>query len=245
MNRLGVVRGLVAAAILCAAPALAHAQQQFGQPPNTYTTWGTNNNTGSVDVTYFIGSGFNAMQTSLLRQAAATWNNSGSYVRLVEVAAPGNINLSSSNIGSFALYNLNMGTVTAQPGTFPDGNPWARITGPVTVNINDLTVFGGVVTYWDGNGLLAPSPQIDFQALALDVMGRAIGLGLSADPLSVMQPDASFSFSLPGNHTLSATDVAAINAVYGSPEPATLALFGIGLAVIGFSKKFRRATLGL
>src|SRR6185295_13968408 len=108
MTRVGVVRSLIAAAILFAAPALLHAQQQFGQPPNTYTTWGTDANTGRVDVTYFIGSGFNAMQTSLLRQAAATWSAGGSFVNLVEVGAPGNINLTTSNIGSFALYNLNM-----------------------------------------------------------------------------------------------------------------------------------------
>jgi hypothetical protein len=245
--RLGVgVQGLAVAAILFAAPALVHAQQQFGAPGNTYTTWGTNTNTGRIDVTYFIGSGFSAMQVNLLRQAAATWNSAGSYVNLVEVGVAGNVNFTTSNPGSFALYTLNMGTVTPQaPSTFPDGNPWSRITGPVQVNINDLTVFGGLVTYWDGNGLLAPSAQIDFQMLALDVMGRAIGLGLSVDPSSVMQPDGSYSFSTPGNHALSSTDLAAINAVYGSPEPATLALFGIGLAVIGFSKKLRRTTLGL
>lgn len=236
----------MAAAMLFAAPALVHAQQQFGQPPNTYTTWGTNNNNGRIDVTYFIGSGLNPMQANLIRQAAATWSNSGSYVNLVEVGAPGNVNFSSSNLGFFTLSSVTMGTVTPQVGTFPDGNPWAQITGPVTVQVNDLSAFGGALSYWDGNGVLAPTPpQIDFQALALDLVGRAIGLGISVDPASVMQPDGSFSLTNPGNHTLAPSDLAAINAVYGSPEPATFALFGIGLAVIGFSRKLRRTTLGL
>jgi hypothetical protein len=60
-----------------------------------------------------------------------------------------------------------------------------------------------------------------------------------------MQPDGSFLFSQPGNHSLSFEDVAAAQAIFGTPEPTTLALLGIGLAVFGLSKKVRRSTLGL
>ena len=75
MSVLAGVRGWMVVALLCATPALAHAQaQQYGQPPNTYVTWGGPSNATTIDVTYFIGTGFvgnqaNGDQASLINNS--------------------------------------------------------------------------------------------------------------------------------------------------------------------------------
>ena len=60
----------------------------------------------------------------------------------------------------------------------------------------------------------------------------------NTQPGSVMQ--GNFNSGVPGNHTLSALDVQAVNAVYGSPEPETWTLMGIGLALLAVTKLVRR-----
>lgn len=230
---------LLAAVLTLAAPAVLQAQQQqYGQAPNTYVTWGTNANVGRIDVTYFIGAGFNAARTNLIRQAAAQWSAAGSYVNLVEVgsAAAANIRLSMAPVGVAALSQITRTTVI-QPGTI-NGQPWARIQNPETIVVNSNFQF------WDGVGAQAAN-QYDFQAVMLDLMGYAIGLGFvnpGTDPTSVMQ--SAFTSGVPGNHVLSASDVASINAVYGSPEPETWTLMGIGLAVLGVMRFLRRGPAG-
>lgn len=231
MSRVGGIRALLAAAVVCAAPALAEAQsQQYGQPPSTYTTWGDNNiGTQYIDVTYFIGGGFTANQENLLRSAAAAWNGSGAAVRIAEVFAPGaDVDFSRALVPGFQLADVNITTVPGA-GTYPNGDPWAQIQPGATIIVNN-----GIAS-WDGVGAQA---GIDFEALALNLFGQALGLGLaSGDPTSVMQPDANYSFVAPGNQSLSPSDIAAIQAVYGTPEPATLALFGVGLLVLAFTKR--------
>jgi hypothetical protein len=125
------------------------------------------------------------------------------------------------------------------PTTYPDGRQWYQINGPLTITVND------VFPFWDGTGAPPSFFSIDQTAVALDLWGRALGLAPTGGPGSVMQPDGNFLFSVPGNHTLSIDDVTAVQTIYGTPEPTTLALLGIGLAVLGVSKKFRRTTLGL
>lgn len=239
MRRALVAPVLAAAAFLLAFPATASAQQQqYGQGGNTYVTWGGNTNSGRIDVTYFIGAGFTGNMPNLIRQAAAQWSAAGSYVNLVEVgsAAAANIRLSMAPVGVAALSQITRNTVI-QPGTL-NGQPWARIQNPETIVVNSNFAF------WDGVGAQTAA-QFDFQAVMLDLMGYAIGLGFvtaGTQPGSVMQP--SFNSGVPGNHTLSAQDVQAINAVYGSPEPETWTLMGIGLALLAATKLLRRGAAG-
>src|SRR5436190_185864 len=251
MKRLGLVQAGVAAAILFAAPSFVHAQtQQYGGPGgNTYATWGSQPPPVSqrVDLYYFIGPSVSGAQATVIQQAAAAWS-SVSGVNLIQspnvISNPISIFVNAANLGA------SIGTVTPlvvgstlstqQPTTYPDGRNWYQITGPLTITVNN------VFPFWDGNGV-PPGGffSVDQTAIALDLWGRALGLAPTGGAGSVMQPDGSFLFSQPGNHSLSTQDVAAVQAVFGTPEPTTLALLGIGLAVFGFSNKVRRSTLGL
>ena len=71
MKRVGL-SAAAAAAIVCAAWAPAQAQQQqYGQPGNTYVTWGTNT-TGQnvIDVTYFVGPSMTGNTGNLIRDGS-------------------------------------------------------------------------------------------------------------------------------------------------------------------------------
>jgi hypothetical protein len=236
MKRVGLSTA-IAAAILCAAWAPAHAQQQQYGQPGTYVTWGTNT-TGQniIDVTYFVGGGMTATQANLIRQAAAAWNNTGAFVHLVEVG---------SSVGANAVFQIgavppgtlfispNVPTTGVQPGLL-NGSPWVQINGQAVITLNSAIM----PLVWDGS---TPQPALywDFNTLALQMVGYALGLGpaFAGDPNSVMNPTVPFNtgFTAP-----TPADAASLLAVYGSPEPATFALFGVGLAALGFSRKFRR-----
>jgi hypothetical protein len=234
-NRMGL-----ATALLCLAPELAFAQQQqFGQPPNTYVTWGTNNRNTVVDVTYFIGAGFTANNVNLITSAATQWSQTGANIRLVEVASAGlaNITFTMANLGNTGhLSNVTTGArVTVSQGGTLNGNPWAMIQSQENITINSF------YPWWDGTG--PQGARYDFQAELLDVMGYGIGLGFvnaGTQLTSVMQP--TFTPGVPGNHSLSPADIASVQAIYGAPEPTTLALFGVGLSLVGLSRHRRGAS---
>jgi hypothetical protein len=251
MKRSGLLQAGMAAAMVFAASSLVHAQtQQYGGPGgNTYATWGTQPPPTSqrVDLYYFIGPSVSGPEATLIQQAAAAWSNAGSQVHLIQ--SPDTISHPISIFVNSAALILTPGTVTPlvagttltgpMPGTYPDGRSWYQINGPLTITVNNLFPF------WDGTGP-QPSPfAIDQTAIALDLWGRALGLSPTGGPGSVMQSDLSLLLNQPGNHALSGQDIAAVQAIYGTPEPTTLALLGVGLAAIGVSKKFRRSALGL
>lgn len=249
MKRLGLVQAGLAAAILLGASSLVHAQtQQYGGPGgNTYATWGNQPPPVSqrIDLYYFIGPSVSGPEATLIQQAAAAWSQV-SQVNLIQspdaISNPISIFVNAANLGA------SIGTVTPlvvgstltgpMPTTYPDGRNWYQINGPLTITVND------VFPFWDGTGV-PPGGffSIDQTAVALDLWGRALGLAPTGGAGSVMQPDGTFLFSVPGNHALSIEDISAAQAVYGTPEPTTLALLGIGLALLGVSKMFRR-TLG-
>lgn len=214
---------LSALMVLFLAGAASAQQQQFGQP-GTYVAWGNPPpNSATVDVTYFIGPGFTANQAALIRGAASAWDSAATGLRVIEVGSIGaaGLTVTFNNGGGFGTTTL---TTIPGVGTYPGGFPWQQI---IAANVN----LNGALNWWDGTGAI-PNGSRDFQAAILDLFGRGLGLGLAApaDTASVMQ--ANISPNIVGNHVLSPTDVASINAVYGSPEPATFGLFAVGLALV-------------
>ncbi len=69
----------------------------------------------------------------------------------------------------------------------------------------------------------AGAGEYDFFSVALHELGHSLGLGHSDVSGSIMEEGYA------GTHrTLHADDIAGIQAIYGVPEPATLALLGFG-----------------
>jgi hypothetical protein len=218
------------------AGAAAHAQQQYGDPTTFPGTYFTHRPAPLqvVDVTYFVGSGFSNPERSIITQAATIWNNSslGGQVRLVEVTSPGDINFSSVDLNDVTT-NLATRTLTSIPGAglYPDGTPWRQITS-VSIQIDSDPP--GPAPYFTGGG--SPAGRYNYLSLMLREFGIGLGLGFAtSDPLSVMDSNLT-----PGEQhlTLSPADVAALNTLYGTPEPATWALFGVGLlALVALRKR--------
>jgi hypothetical protein len=241
VRRFAPFRVWLTVAALAATPAVALAQsQQYGQtsPQNTYVTWGDNTPTNTVlDVTYFINPGFTTNQINLIHAAANAWSTNAIHmgVNLVIASSAATADIVWNNV-PLAGFQLSQNTfnTTAQPGTFPNGSPWVQLTS-VTLNVNS------VAPWWDGTG--PQFFQLDFASYVATLTGRALGLGtatLGTDLPSIMLPDSAYGFGFTFPDTPTATDIAALSAVYGTPEPSTLALFGIGLAAFGLSRLYRR-----
>jgi len=238
MKRVGL-SAAIAAAILCAAWAPAYAQQQQYGQPGTYVTWGTNT-TGQnvIDVTYFVSGSMTGNTGNLIRQAAQAWNNTGAFVHLVEVGSQAGADV-VYQIGAVPpgtlLVSPNVPTTGIQSGTL-NGSPWVQINGQVFITANA----GLMPLFWDGTGT-PPALYWDFYSIALQMVGFSLGLGaVPGNPNSVMNTTMSPVPLFPGFTGPTPSDAASLLAIYGSPEPATFALFGVGLAALGFSRKFRR-----
>jgi PEP-CTERM motif-containing protein len=84
--------------------------------------------------------------------------------------------------------------------------------------------------------------ELDFYSYMLREFGRELGLGLAlqagpnADPLSVMNPNIAAGTQ---SGPFTARDIAALQELYGTPEPSTWMLFALGLGVLGVVLKFR------
>jgi hypothetical protein len=231
--------------LFLAAPSVAIAQQQFGDPgnyPGTYLTYQTSPGQSPIDVTYYIAPGsFSPTEVTLIQQAAAIWSNptvTGTSLVLVEVTSPAGaqITLSSADLDDVT-FNLAQRTLNTSPGagTFPDGRPWRHIDSSIIVIDSDPP---GPPPYFIGGGNVPPS-RYDFRSLILREFGIALGLGFTTagDPNSVMD----LNLALGEQHrVLSPGDITAAQTLYGAPEPATWALLGIGLAIVGGSRKLRR-----
>lgn len=243
--RFSAVRVWMTLIILCSAPAFLQAQQQYGLPgtPNEYLTQSTSPPSGAtIDVTY-VAIGFNATQTAAITAAANAWNASGANVLLT--TAPSAHTIFIINSGGSAGSNPtdhNLVINPAQPnppmGFYPDGTGFRNISGAL-ITVNQVNSSG---LPWHNDSTTAPlAGELDLESYLIREFGFALGLGLDLgglDPASVMgntPPGAGVSARTP-----SAGDVAALQTLYGAPEPATWALFGVGLAALGAAKKSRR-----
>lgn len=246
-ERVGKIGGWLVV-LACSASGLAHAQQQYGDPtnfPGTYLTQRTTTPTPpgfvpTIDVTYFVDpTDFDATQHALINQAAAIWSQAGgASVRLVEVFSPGaHIDFTQSNLNNntFDLADRIIAT-TPGPGTYPDGTPWRRITN-ADIEIDAIPT-GGPGNYYYNVGVMGAG-QFDYLSVLIREFGFALGLGFATagDPNSVMDSDITAGEQ---NRTLTTADVAALQALYGTPEPATWALFGVGLLALGAATSSRR-----
>lgn len=234
--------------LTCSASGLLHAQQQYGDPtnfPGTYLTQRTTPPpTGfvpTIDVTYFVNPGdFDATQHALITRAAAIWSQPGSVsLRLVEVFTPGaaieftqsNLNNNNTDLATRVI------TTAPGPGTYPDGTPWRRITNADIVI--DSIPTGGPSNYYYDVGAMVPG-QFDYLSVLIREFGFGLGMGFAtgADPNSVMDSDITANEL---HRNLTPTDIVAIRTLYGAPEPATWALFGVGLLALGALRKRRRS----
>jgi hypothetical protein len=228
--------------LLFSCSALLHAQQQYGDPanfPGTYLTQRTTPVPGyipKIDVTYFVDTTtISAAQHALINQAAAVWSSTTASVRLVEVgtATAGAIDFTMQNLNN-PFTNLATRTITTVPGagTYPDGTPWRQITSAaITLDSNP----SGPQPYFLGPGP-APANQFDFFTLIMREFGFGLGLGFApGDPNSVMDSNIVMGEQ---HQVLSPNDIAALQTLYGTPEPSTWALLGIGLLALVIQRKF-------
>ena len=241
MRRSSTIRPAILLAFWGSAAAAAHAQQQYGDPsgfPGTYLTQRTSPAQAAgvprIDVTYFVDGTFTNAEHAVINQAAAVWSGTYASVNLVEVgsAAAAAIDFTTTNLvpNTPALATRSI-TSTAGAGTYPDGiTPWRHITNAaITIDSNPQG------PYFIG-ALPVPSNRFDYFSLVLREFGLGLGLGFATgDPNSVM--DATLAQG-EQHRSLSSLDIAALNTLYGTPEPATWALFAVGLLVLGVGRKF-------
>ena len=156
-----------------------------------------------------------------------------------------------TNLGFVADGNVDAGASQASGGHLGDIRvaAWEITTGPVLAHAFFPTTqahsgFGGTIggdVHIDVNRTWMDNPnavalQLDLFTVLLHELGHSLGLGHSADPTAVM--NATY---FGARRTLTADDIAGIQAIYGVPEPGTFVMLLIGAASVAVSSRRRRS----
>ena len=169
-------------------------------------------------------------EIALINQAMNAWASVSGFVNLGLVtdgggnggAAGSNGSLGDLRFGAVAFPSDSNAIAHAyQPGTEALYGPGGTIAGDLHFNTN----FPFVDDANDAQGDF----DFDFYTIALHEIGHALGLGHSNVNGSIMEPAYEG-----GRRSLSADDIAGIQAIYGQPvpEPATLAALALGMGAL-------------
>jgi len=169
------------------------------------------------------------------------WASVSGFTNLGQVTDGGGFNGVSEEgdirVGAYE-FNIVGGSVilghTVQPGTTALDPPFGSRGGDMHLNNDGNASAPNQVVWVDDETATGAGNQYDFLTVVLHEMGHALGLGHVNDPNSIM---ALYSTRGHGLRTLSADDIAGIQAIYGPPtnpppdvpEPTTVLLYGLGL----------------
>lgn len=154
----------------------------------------------------------------MINTALNVWDAPSGFTNLGYVA-DGNVDAgapqaSGGHLGDIrvAAWRITSGQVLAHaffPATEATVGPGGTIGGDVHIN----TIFS-----WEDNPN-ANNGQFDLLTVLIHELGHSLGLQHSSDPMSVMFPNYQGA-----RRSLSADDIAGIQAIYGVPEPGTFIL---------------------
>ena len=172
-----------------------------------------------------------ANAVSALNAWSAGTNGKLQFVQDTLAAAADIINIGTGDLAALGFGSGPGGVLGLGGGFFTHANP----------NIHSITAgvaWQDFAETWDttiANG--NPAGTFDYFTVVTQEIGHALGLGHTDNSPGLDIMDGFYSVEQTG---LSAIDVAHIQSVYGRvPEPATLAVFGMGLAGLGFMRRRR------
>lgn len=173
--------------------------------------------------------------------ALDTWASVSGFANLGQVADSGaNVGASEADGGHLgdiriAAWELTSSSLVAhafQPGTEAIYGLGGTLAGDLHLDVNRNWV--------DDPTAAASTSRFDFHTIVLHEIGHALGLGHSTERGSVME-----NAYRGANRELTADDIAAIQSLYGVPEPSTLALAAVAFAAIACAARKRRSCGGV